>query len=275
MKIQEKPWRHRGDRTTSAGELTLSVSHSLTVESLRSNFISQILNFLISKTKVLELIILKVPPELTILFFEIKINISQCDVSKEKEYLQHYSQNFRPKKDFTVLLPLPSVQFSSVALSYLTLCDPMDCSTPGLPVHHQLPEFTQTHVHGVLKSWTRLSDFTFTFHFHALEEEMATHSSVLAWRIPGMVEPGRLPSMGSHRVGHDWSDLAAAAALCPLSQWCHQTTLSSVVPFSSCLQSFLASGSFPVSQLFASGGQSTGVSVSASVLPMNIQTDFL
>ena len=71
-------------------------------------------------------------------------------------------------------------------------------------------------VHGVAKSRTRLSDFTFTFHFHALEKEMATHSSVLAWRIPGMAGPGGLPSMGSHRVGHDWSDLAAAAAT---EQW--------------------------------------------------------
>ena len=62
------------------------------------------------------------------------------------------------------------------------------------------------------QSQTRLSDFTFTFHFHALEKEMATHSSVLAWRIPGTAEPCGLPSMGSHRVGHDWSDLAAAAA---------------------------------------------------------------
>ena len=70
-------------------------------------------------------------------------------------------------------------------------------------------------VHGVAKSWTRLSDFTFTFHFHALEKEMATHSSVLAWRIPGMGKPGGLPSMGSHRVGHDWSDLAA----CLLLKW--------------------------------------------------------
>ena len=96
-----------------------------------------------------------------------------------------------------------SVQFSSVAQSCLTFCDPMDCSTPGLPVHHQLPEFTQTHVHGVLKSWTRLSDFTFTFHFHALEEEMATHSSVLAWRIPGTAEPGGPPSLGLHRVRHN------------------------------------------------------------------------
>ena len=58
-------------------------------------------------------------------------------------------------------------------------------------------------VHGVATSWTRLSDFTFTFHFLALEKEMATHSSVLAWKIPGMAEPGGLPSMGSHRVGHD------------------------------------------------------------------------
>ena len=61
-------------------------------------------------------------------------------------------------------------------------------------------------------SRTGLSYFTFTFHFRALEKEMATHSSVLAWRIPGTGEPGGLPSMGSHRVGHDWSDLAAAAA---------------------------------------------------------------
>ena len=64
--------------------------------------------------------------------------------------------------------------------------------------------------HGVAGSRTRLSDFTFTFHFHALEKEMAPHSSVLAWRIPGMGEPGGLPSMGSHRVGHDCSDLAVA-----------------------------------------------------------------
>ena len=70
----------------------------------------------------------------------------------------------------------------------------------------------QAAVLGVTKSWARLSNFPFTFHFHALEKEIATHSSVLAWRIPGTVEPGGLPSMGSHRVGHNWSDLAAAAA---------------------------------------------------------------
>ena len=88
----------------------------------------------------------------------------------------------------------PSIQFTSVTQSCPTLCDPMDCSTPGLPVHHQLPEFTQTHVHPAISS--------------------------------------------------------------------------SVIPFSSCLQSFPASGSFPMSQFFASGGQSIGVS--ALVLPMNI-----
>ena len=93
-----------------------------------------------------------------------------------------------------------SVQFSSVTQSYPTLCDSMDCSTPGLPVPHQLPEFTQTG---------------------------------------------------------------------PLSWWCHPTISSFVVAFSSCLQSFPASGSFPMSQLFASGGQSIGVSASTSVLPMN------
>ena len=67
-------------------------------------------------------------------------------------------------------------------------------------------------VHGVTESQTRLSDFIFTFPFHALEKGMATHSGVLAWRIPGMGEPGGLPSIGLHRVGHDRSNLAAAAA---------------------------------------------------------------
>ena len=66
----------------------------------------------------------------------------------------------------------------------------------------------QAVVHGVVKSWT-----WFHFHFHALEKEMAAHSSVLTWRIPGTGEPGGLPSMGSHRVGYDWLDAAAAAAV--------------------------------------------------------------
>ena len=70
---------------------------------------------------------------------------------------------------------------------------------------------------GITKSQTWLSDFTFTFHFHALEKEMATHSSVLTWRTPGTGEPGGLLSMGSHRVGHDWGDLAAAATIALLN----------------------------------------------------------
>ena len=95
------------------------------------------------------------------------------------------------------------IQFSSVAQLCPPLCDPMDCSMPGFPVHHQLPEFTQTR--------------------------------------------------------------------CPLSRWCHPTISTSVVPFSSCLQYFPASGYFQMSQLFTSGGQRIGVSASASVLSMNIQ----
>ena len=82
-------------------------------------------------------------------------------------------------------------------------------------------------VHGVAGGRTRLSNFTYTFHCRALEKEMATHSSVLAWRVPGTGEPGGPQSTGSHRVGHDWSDLAAAAAriilhegLLPNSQFC-------------------------------------------------------
>ena len=88
----------------------------------------------------------------------------------------------------------------------------------GVPLQHSCLENPMdggawwAAVHVVAKSRTRLSDFTLTFHFHALKKEMATHSSVLAWRIPGTEEPGGLPSMGSHRVRHDWSDLAAAAA---------------------------------------------------------------
>ena len=84
-------------------------------------------------------------------------------------------------------------------LQYSCLENPMDGGAWWAAVH-------------VTKSRTRLSGFTFTFHFHALEKEMATHSSVLAWRIPGMGEPVGLPSMGSHRVGHDCRDLAAAVA---------------------------------------------------------------
>ena len=83
----------------------------------------------------------------------------------------------------------------------------------GTPLQYCCPENPKdggawwAAVHGVAKSRTGLSDFTFTFHFHALEKEMATHSSILVWRIPWMEKPGGLQSMGSHRVRHDWSDL--------------------------------------------------------------------
>ena len=84
-------------------------------------------------------------------------------------------------------------------------------------------------VHGVAKSWTQLSYFTFIFHFHVLEKEMATHSSVLAWRIPGMWEPGGLPTVGSHRVGHDWSDLAAAAEWLTIFTSCSQQSRKEII----------------------------------------------
>ena len=83
------------------------------------------------------------------------------------------------------------VQGNGTPLQYSCLENPMDGGA------------WWTAVHGVAKSRTQLNDFAFTFHFHELEKEMATHSSVLAWRIPGTVEPDGLPSVGSHKVGHD------------------------------------------------------------------------
>ena len=98
-----------------------------------------------------------------------------------------------------------------VAVLFLTLdCISLFEEGNGTPLQYSCLENPMDG--GVAKSRTRLSDFTFTFHFHTLEKEMATHSSVLAWRIPGTGEPGGLPSMVLHRVGHDWSDLAAGPA---------------------------------------------------------------
>ena len=102
---------------------------------------------------------------------------------------------------FSLAMPSFIGEGNGTPLQYSCLENPMDGGAWWAAVHR------------VAKSQTRLSDFTFTFHFHALEKEMATHSSVLAWRIPGTGAPGGLPSMGSRRVRHDWSDLVAAASL--------------------------------------------------------------
>ena len=102
----------------------------------------------------------------------------------ERNHLCLYLSQIRP---CSILLR----EGNGIPLQYPSLENPMDGGT------------RQAAVHEVAKSQAQLSDFTFTFHFHALEKEMATHSSVLAWRIPGTGEPGGLPSMGSHRVGHD------------------------------------------------------------------------
>ena len=152
----------------------------------------------------------------------------------------HPRQYDCPTRAFTPICKLS--HFSSVAQLCPTLCDPMECSTPGLTtefrVHCTGGEDNGTPlqysylgnpmdggawwaaVHGVAESRTWLSDFTFTFHFHTLEKEMTTHSGILAWRIPGTEEPGGLLSMGSHRVGHDWSDLAAAAQALEIIGYC-------------------------------------------------------
>ena len=95
-----------------------------------------------------------------------------------------------PVSDFTFGIMLTSQKFNGTPLQYSCLENTMGGGA------------WQAAIHGVTKTQTRLGDFTFTFHFHALEKEMATHSSVLAWRIPGTGEPGGLPSMGSHRVRH-------------------------------------------------------------------------
>ena len=122
-----------------------------------------------------------------------------------------------------------------------------------------------------------------------LEKETATHSSTLAWKIPWTEEPGRLQfssihfdrsvvsdSLRPHELQHARPPCQSPTSgfypdSCPLSRWCHPNISFSVVPFSSCPQSFPALGSYQMSQLFASGGQSIGVSASTSVLPMNTQ----
>ena len=184
-----------------------------------------------------------------------------------------------------------SVQFSRSVVS--TLCDPLIAARQaslGNPLRYSCLENPMdggawwAAVHGVARSRTWLSDFTFTFHFHALEKEMATHSSVISWRIPGTGEPRGLPSMGSHKVRHDWSDLAAAAAGLPVHHQLLGFTQTHVHQVGDAIQPShpllfpsppapnpSQHQSFPMSQIFAWGGQSIGVSALASVLPMNTQ----
>ena len=105
--------------------------------------------------------------------------------------------------------PAPPFQVPQDLGSSLNFCYILLLNGNGTPLQYSCLENPmdggawRAAVHGVAEGRTRLRDFTFTFHFHALEKEMAPHSSVLAWRIPGTAEPGGLPSMGSHRVGHD------------------------------------------------------------------------
>ena len=141
----------------------------------------------------------------------------------------------------------------------------MNYSTPGLPVHHQLPESTQTHVHwvGDTIQLSHLNNYFFSKLMYIFSSVQFSHSVVS-------------DSLWSHEPQHAKPPCPSPTSgiysnPCPSSQGCHPTISFSVVPFSSHLQSFPASGSFQMSQLFASGGQSIGVSASASVLPMNIQ----
>ena len=114
------------------------------------------------------------------------------------------------------------INVSFIKLPYYSLCWRRQWQPHSSALAWKIPwmeEPGSLQVHGVAGSRTWLSDFAFTFHFHPLEKEMASQSSILAWRIPKTGEPVGFPSMGSHRVGHDWRDLAAAALLliCKLS----------------------------------------------------------
>ena len=134
----------------------------------------------------------------TLEFLSQESRLRQCTMNKRKAFCCQNS--WWLIVHFSILVVLKFGEGNGTPLQYFCLENPMDGGACRLQSMGSL-------------SRTRLSDFTFTFHFHALEKEMATHSSVLAWRIPGTGEPGGLPSMGSHRVGHDWSDLATAAAV--------------------------------------------------------------
>ena len=152
----------------------------------------------------------------------------------------------------------PPAQFSS--LSCPNLCDPTDGSMP-VPVHHQLLEPTQTHRTGnILDKSIPHPLIAFSFPRHSVQ---FSHSVMSESLPPHGLQHARPPCPSPTPRGYSNS--------CSLRRWCHPAISSSVIPFSSCLQSFPASGSFPMSQFFASGGQSIGVSASTSALPMNTQ----
>ena len=160
-------------------------------------------------------------------------------------------------------------QFSSVAQLCLTLCDPMDCSTPGFPVHHQLRNAIKGK-EPVLTPKEALPVSHSAFTGRTLQRTMCEFSSVQ------FSSSAVSDSLRPHELQHARPPCPSPIHgvhpnLCPLSQWHHPTISSSVVPFSSCPQSFPASGSFPMSHLFTSGGQSIEVSASTSVLSTNTQ----
>ena len=197
-----------------------------------------------------------------------------------------------------------NISLSSVqSLSHVRLCDPKDCSTPGLPVCHQLPEFTQTYVHwssnhlilcrpllllpSIFPSIRVFSDesalrirwpkyWNFSFSISPSSEYSGLTSFRMDWLGLLAVRAVVFNSLQPHGLQHTRPPSPSPTPgvysnSCPFSQWCHPTISSSVVPFSSCLLPFPVSGSFQITQFFASGGQSIGVSASASVLPVNIQ----
>ena len=186
-----------------------------------------------------------------------------------------------------------SVQFSSVAQSCLTLCDPMNCSTPGLPVHHQLPDFTQTHViesvmpfnHLILcrpllflpsifpsiRVFSNEAAFPIRWQSNGVVSMSWLLWKVLLWTFSSLQFRRSVVSNSLRPQGLQQARLpclSLSPGVCsnssPSSRWCHSTISSSVVPFSSRLRSFPASGSLPMSQFFASGGQSIGASASVS-----------
>ena len=124
-----------------------------------------------------------------------KIYFKTKAVKRDKEGRYIMIKGSIPEEDITIInIYTPNIgagEGNGTPLQYSCLENPMDGGAWWAAVH------------AVTEGQTQLSDFTFTFHFHALEKEMTTHSSVLAWRVPGTGEPGGLPSMGSHRVGHD------------------------------------------------------------------------